>query len=176
MLTTDCATDVAPSDSQNYRSQMDAAEMASGGPSKPLKGLVFGFAAIVTIGLALASWYVGVRIVSADEGVPSGTAATPILTVPGSSPSAAPAPTAAPPAAAKHPPAPEIYLQVAGLGRKQDVRFVRSLEAKGFRARLQGREGQDARILIGPFASHAGLELAQRKLQSTGVLAIETGY
>ena len=36
------------------------------------------------------------------------------------------------------PPA-DLYLQVAGLGAKQDAGFVKSLAAKGFRAQLQAR-------------------------------------
>ena len=68
-----------------------------------------------------------------------------------------------------------LYLQVAGLGPKQDAGFVRSLQTKGFRAQVQARD-ETARILIGPFSTHAEMEQAQRKLQSAGVLAVETAY
>jgi cell division protein FtsN len=138
-----------------------------------------GFAATVTIGLALASWYVGVRIVAADEVAPASTPTAAVAVV------AAPAPTPSAPAPVSEnsiaeafwytvPPA-NLYLQVAGIGPKQDAGFVKSLHAKGFGARLQvGDKADNARILIGPFSTRAEMEQAQRKLQSTGVLAVES--
>jgi hypothetical protein len=39
-------------------------EPAPGRSPRLLRVLLFGFAAAITIGLALASWYVGVRIVT----------------------------------------------------------------------------------------------------------------
>src|ERR1700677_4226176 len=60
MPTTDYATGIAPPDLRIDDSE--APLRPSGGASKPLRGLLFGFTATVTIGLALASWYVGVRI------------------------------------------------------------------------------------------------------------------
>jgi cell division septation protein DedD len=189
MPTTECATDIALPNSQSEESQdayverasqeTASQETASQETSRPLRGLLFGFAATVTVGLALASWYVGVRIVSADEVGPSNaTTSRPV--------SAAPAtPQAAKPATASEASIAEafwytvpptiLYLQVAGLGPKQDAGFVRSLQAKGFRAQVQARD-DDPRILIGPFSTHAKMEQAQRKLQSAGVLAIETEH
>ncbi len=76
MTTTDCATDIAMSASQSEDPQNETPLRESGGASKSLKGLLFGFAATVTIGLLLASWYVGVRIVAADGGAPASTALT----------------------------------------------------------------------------------------------------
>jgi hypothetical protein len=135
----------------------------------------------MTVGLALGSWYVGVRIVAADEVRPSSTVASGSL-------SAAPLtevplpPVAVPPTRTEDSMAeafwytvpPEVlYLEVAGLGPKQDADFVRSLQTKGFRAQAQGRD-DNARIVIGPFSTHAEIDLARRKLQSAGVLAVET--
>jgi hypothetical protein len=166
MSTRDCATEIAPDaqssgspgpDSLSNVSQMEAARRASGGKSKPLKGLLFGFAATVTIGLALASWYVGVRIVAADEIAPSRT----------------PAPTPAAPTPLAPTPA-DLYLQVAGLGPKRDEGFVKSLQAKGFPARIQ--TGDDAQILIGPYPSRDDLEDGRRLLQSAGILAVEAAH
>lgn len=176
MPTTECATDIGPPNSQSEVSHDASQEAVSQGASRPLRGLFFGFAATVTVGLALASWYVGVRIVSADEVGPSNTTTSGPV-------SAAPAPPqAATPAASTEASMAEafwyavpptiLYLQVAGLGPKQDAGFVRSLQAKGFRARVQVRD-DDARILIGPFSTHAEMEQTQRKLQSAGVLAIQ---
>ena len=66
MPTTDCTAHAALPDAQDFDCQIEVSASASQGTSRPLRGLFFGFAATVTIGLALASWYVGVRIVSAD--------------------------------------------------------------------------------------------------------------
>ena len=64
MPTTDCATDIAPPPSE-IDEQIESAP-TPGGASKLLKGLLIGFAATVTIGLALATWYLGARIVAAN--------------------------------------------------------------------------------------------------------------
>ena len=171
----DCATDMALPDSQGCVSEIEAELRASDAASKSLKGLFFGFAASVTIGLALTSWYVGVRIVSADEVAP----APRVLA--GATP-AAPAPVAAPSAAREDSmaeaywytvPPTELYLQVGGLGPRQDASFVRSLQAKGLHAQVQARHSYNTRILIGPFSSHTEMERVQHKLQSSGILAIE---
>jgi cell division protein FtsN len=171
-------------------SRDDATELtpprAVDGASKQLRSLLLGFAITVTVGLALASWYVGVRIVDADEVTPgSATTAVPV-TVPATVPaSQAPVATAAPPPAGSSNslaetywstvPSADLYLQVAGIGAKQDAGFVKSLTAKGFRAQLQGGDRADnGRILIGPFPTHSEMEQAQRKLQSAGVLAVES--
>ncbi len=191
MSTSDCATEIAPDaqssdspgpDSLSNALQVEAERQASGGKSKSLKGLLFGFAATVTIGLALASWYVGVRIVAADEIAPSSTPAPSICSPDIRQLSHRGQRTrrrllkmpltdaywyTAPPA--------DLYLQVAGLGPKHDEGFVKSLQAKGFRAQIQNRDGDDARILIGPFSTHAGWNRGRRKLQSAGVLAVEDG-
>jgi cell division septation protein DedD len=176
MPSIDCATDTELVDSQGV-----AAAHAPDGDSKPLKGLFYGFAATVTIGLALASWYVGVRIVAAQETVPQSTAPV----APPSPP--APAPSVAAPAQNEQsmaeafwysvPPPDDLFLQVAGLGPTEDTGFVTSLQAKGFHAQIRTEDRLDnARILIGPFSTHADLERAQRKLQSAGVLAIEAAH
>ena len=182
MATTDCATDTGLADVQNENETPPPA-----GASKPLKGLIIGFAVTVSSGLALASWYVGARIVSADEAVPSSppihvqvsapvqvqATAPPHIQV--SAPAIVPAPPVpAPAVVVPLPPPPELYLQVAGLGIKQDVGYVRSLRAKGFHAHIQDSDrADDGQILIGPFASNAEMKRAQRKLQSAGVLAVE---
>jgi len=189
MTTTDCATEITPPASQQDTSQADAPELApepaSGGASRPLKGSLFGFAITVTVGLTLASWYVGVRIVSADEVAPRGAStvapvgSAPVGSAPvGSAPAdSSPAPLPQAPSAAVEvvPPAP-LFLQVAGIGAKQDAGFVRSLQAKGFHAQIHApnRDNENSPILIGPFSTQAEMEQAQRKLQSAGVLAIQS--
>jgi hypothetical protein len=164
MPTTDYATGIAPPDLRIDDSE--APPQPSGGASKPLRGLLFGFTASVTIGLALASWYVGVRISLTSTPLP-----------------APPAASAAEDSMAeaywyKVPP-PSLYLQVAGPGPRQDAGFVQSLQAKGFRAQIQlvpSSNDDNRRILIGPYSTRAALEQEQRKLQSAGVPAVETAY
>ena len=170
MPSTDCATEDLP---------LETALRTSGGTSKPLKGLFFGFAATVTVGLALGTWYVGVRIVAADEVRPSSTSNTVPVSVTTAPPAAAPQAVTADSMAEAYwynvPPA-VFFLQVAGLGPKQDARFVRSLQGRGFHAQAQARDDGNSRILIGPFSTRAEMELAQRKLQGAGVLADETAH
>jgi len=171
MSTTDCATAIAPPDLQSEDSQIETPNPSPAGASKTLKGLLIGFTATVAIGLALGTWYLSVRIVAA------GAAAAPSV-VTGRSVSSAPAPPPAPPQVTVPPPAApaDLYLHVAGLGPQQDVDFVRSLHAQGFRAQVQTADTDDARILIGPYSSQAEMEQAQHKLQSAGVLSAETAY
>lgn len=153
MSTSQCAPESGLSDSAEDLA-LPVVQSASTGASRLLKGLLIGFAVTVTIALGLASWYVGERIVAANEIVPS---------------------TKAEPAAAV--PARELYLQVASLGPQADSSFVKQMEARGYRARVQsGNHTQDTRILIGPFAERSSLEEAERNLQSAGVLAIETAH
>ena len=85
MPTTDCATETSlpPSPTEDF--QIDATEGAYEGTSKLLRGLFFGFAGTVTIGLALASWYLCVRIVAADQAAPpSASTAAPAISTPAS--------------------------------------------------------------------------------------------
>jgi hypothetical protein len=185
MSTSQCATDP------------DLAEpQAEPAVSKPRKNVLVGFAATVTIGLGLASWYVGVRIVDANEVAPVSRAVKTPPQVPTSPVAPALQPTVtttskqvhAPvvPGSAPAPaPPPDLYLQVAGLGPRQDASFMKSLAAKGYRARMIENAGsgtnpgvnqEDRRILIGPFVGRRSLDMAERKLQSAGVLALEVTY
>jgi hypothetical protein len=160
MSNSQCATEPELADPQ-----AGVVQKVSEGASRLLKGPLVAFAATVTIGLALASWYVGVRIVAANQVPPVSIAV----------PSAQAAPVVPP--APVPPPPPDLYLEVAGLGPRQDASFVRELEAKGYRARIQSATDQeDSRILIGPFVGRRSLEKAERKLQSAGVLAMETAH
>ena len=62
---------------------------------------------------------------------------------------------------------------------------MKGLEAKGYRVRVVTQSGsaaeaessqEDDRILIGPFVGNSALKKAERRLQSAGVLAIETAH
>jgi hypothetical protein len=161
MSNSQCATEPELADPQ-----ADPVQKISEGAPRLLKGLLIGFAATVTIGLALASWYVGVRIVDAKEAVPA-SAAPSSLTPP--APSKQEGATVAPRRA--------LYLQVAGLGPQRDASFVKGLAAKGYSARIQSpANGGGSQILIGPFDGPSALENARRQLQSAGVLVIELAY
>jgi len=175
MSTSQCATDpelADPSLVQTAALVQTASPVQSASEDSPKrpKGLLIGFAATVTVGLALASWYVGVRIMDANEIAPV-SAAVDAHVAP---PQVAPAQVAPRP--------PDMYLQVAALGPRQDASFVKALEAQGYQARIipgtaEGAASQeDSRILIGPFAGRSFLEEAERNLQSAGVLATEVTY
>jgi hypothetical protein len=179
MTTSECATDPGLAETSAALVEGTAQMKAS----KLLKGLLIGFAVSVTIGLGLASWYVGVRIVAANEIAPVSKPVASTVTESPAVPAPAVAPVNSTDALAEAfwssvaPPPSQLYLEVASLGPLPDSGFVKRLEAKGYRARIETATGQrEARILIGPFAERAALEDAERKLQSSGVLAIETAY
>jgi cell division septation protein DedD len=171
MTTSQCATDPGLVDSQ-----VDLVHSAADNASKLPKRLLIGFASTVTIALGLASWYVGVRIVDANEVTPVSRPA-PGVASSAVAPASQDDSTAAAFWTTVAPPPPELYLEVAGLGAQKDSSFVKELEAKGYQARIQVATNQeDDRILIGPFSVRSSLQKAQRKLQSAGVLAIETAH
>ena len=160
MPTSDCATDLASSDARIEDAPIEARPGTFDGASKRMRALFFGFAATMTLGLALGSWYVGLRIVAVNQAAPSHASSA-------GRDNLAPAPAPAPSAG--------LYLQLAGLGPTQDAGFVRSLEAQGLHARPSGDQ-HNAHILIGPFSTHDEMELAQRMLQSAGVLTSEAAH
>ncbi len=167
MPTSDCVTGLASSDApmEEYAAMEDAQmEPTPGtldGASKRLRALFFGFAATVTLGLALGSWYVGLRIVAVNQAVPTHASSA------GRENSALVPVPPAPPAG--------LYLELAGLGPAQDAGFVKLLEAQGLHARQSGDQ-HNARVLIGPFLTHNEMEQVQRTLQSAGVLTSEASH
>jgi cell division septation protein DedD len=173
MSTSECAAEPELADEQ-----VELVQGAATGASKLLKGLLIGFAATVTIALALASWYVGVRIVAANEAIRASRPA-PVSEAPAVIPAAQPDSTPANFWDTVAPPTPALYLEVASLGAEKDSRFVKRLERKGYQARIEALANQpaanqdDGRILIGPFSARSELEEAQSKLRSAGVLATE---
>jgi hypothetical protein len=136
--------------------------------------IFYGFGGTMALGLSLAGWYVGGRILAAEQPVPAKAAVTAnqpaIQTVPAAD---------VPQKALELPnlPAPEKFLEVEGLGVKQDALFVRRLRAKGLHARIEIGPGWDSRrILIGPFEGQSAVEKVERKLQMQGILALERTY
>jgi hypothetical protein len=162
MPTTDCAVEqpaLDPSLDPVEDSQINARPLAFARISK-LKGLFFGFTATVTVGLALGSWYVGVRIVAADEiGLKN----------------AAPAPekTSMAKALWSTVPSSQFYLQVAGFGPKRSADLLSALRTEGLQAQVQAGENAHSYILIGPFPNLADMEREQYKLLLEGVLAAD---
>ena len=145
--------------------------------------IFFCFGSAMALGLALAGWYVGGRILAAEQTAPANSSS---VIIPAAAPSTqsqvgAPAPPAQtqtqPAVPAAIAPPPQFFLEVAGLGAKPDALFVKKLHARGLTALIDsGSEKDPRRILIGPFADHQGVEKAQRKLQAFGVLALERTY
>ncbi len=134
---------------------------------KTRKRVFVSFAGTMLFGLALAGWYVGDRILAAET-IPTSAVAPVVLEPLANIPSPMPPPAAyvIPPA----PKAPEFYLQTTSLGDKQDVRFLKQLQLKGYAARID-----DTTILIGPYADRESLVHARRKLAGAGILAVESG-
>ncbi len=144
--------------------------------------IFFGFGGTMALGLSLAGWYVGGRILVAEQTSPAAPETVPALTQTVSQPAQGP-PVAmasvrqevAVPSVV--PKAPEKFLEVAGLGAKQDAVFVKKLQAKGLHTRIEAASGTDSRrILIGPFDDQTALDKAQRKLEAQGILALERAY
>jgi len=170
-------------------------------PQSRRKGrrIFVSFAGLITIGLALAGWYVGERILAAQshsDGNPQSvasqaiTAPAPVIQ-PAVSTSSSPAQDEAlvpddiasdeqhdAPAQAGEvllPLAAEYYLQVAALGTAQDFEYLKQLQRKGFTAYLDtGAKDGAGFIWIGPYADQTKLQRAQSRLVSAGILAIET--
>jgi cell division protein FtsN len=63
---------------------------------------------------------------------------------------------------------------VGAFGPQRDEAFANALQAKGFLAQIQTRDAGHNRILIGPFLMRSDLDQARQKLQSDGILAVET--
>lgn len=171
---------IAETDSPVESPPVEAGQQSDPKASKPLKNLLVGFAATVTIGLGLALWYLTNRIVKAGEVTPSAPSRVVVTNVGEARAAVVPSQPAVQEQsiadtyryAVSPAPAP-LYLQLASLGPKEDAKFVKRLRAKGFQAEIHSRVNEDTRLLVGPFFSHAELDRAKAKLERAGVLAIE---
>ncbi len=148
----------------------DLEELHKALPTRNTRGVYVGFASMVTIGLALAGWYVGERILAAQAAaIP--TPAQPAITA-ALQPFVAPEPAAPDPDLS--PSLPEYYLQVPALGTPHDAKFLKQLQARGFPAQLEtAAADQPAIIQIGPFPDERTLRRARSKLAASGILAEE---
>jgi len=149
-------------------------------PERKTRGVYVGFATLVTVGLALAGWYVGQRILVAQAPHastepfasarvdPSPAAALRPIPIP---PITLPADTAQPILL----PLTEYYLQVTALGTAQDLKFLKQLQGRGFKAQLETTPtDQTGLILIGPYADQTAVRRARARLADSGILASET--
>ena|SRR5579862_2509828 len=145
-------------------------------PERKTRGVYVGFATLVTVGLALAGWYVGQRILVAQAPLP---VTEPFTSAPVDPMPAAARPTipTAPLAEASQPllPLTEYYLQVSALGTAQDLKFLKQLQARGFKAHLETTpRDQTGLILIGPYTDQPAVRRAGARLADSGILATET--
>ena len=165
---------------------------------KRAKRVFVGFAATVTVGLALAGWYLGARIFAVEKvhaaAIVKPVVATPVP-VPVTEISAADPldedqvqdeqPAAEPVAVAPVPPRPaeappawntvdpqsgELYLQLAAMGPNSTNDYLKILDAKGIHPKVAPGPAENLRrILIGPYPDMATLEKEQQELQAAGI-------
>lgn len=152
---------------------------ASPVPERKTRGVYLGFATLVTVSLALAGWYVGERILVAQAPHaptepfasarldPSPAPALPAIAAPPTTPPADTAQTLLP--------LTEYYLQVTALGSAQDLKFLKQLQGRGFKAHLETTPAdQTGLILIGPYVDQPAVRRARARLADSGILASET--
>jgi cell division septation protein DedD len=167
---------------------------------KQAKRVFIGFAATVTVGLALAGWYVGGKIFAAERTHPVAVAiAKPLPEAP---PSALPALTAEPakvviaePVAvqaveAEKPkpadtlawdnvtPQPgDLYLQLATMGPNSTNEYLKVLDSKGIHPKIAPGPSESLhRLVIGPYPDKAALEKEQRELEAAGIQFMARRY
>ncbi|HTS46578.1 MAG TPA: SPOR domain-containing protein [Bryobacteraceae bacterium] len=143
------------------------------------RGVYVGFATLVTVGLALAGWYVGERILVAQAPhVPTEAfASASIDPVPAAALPSIAAPQIRPLAEDSQPllPLTEYYLQTMALGTAQDLKFLKQLQSRGFKAHLETTPAdQTGLILIGPYVDQPAVRRARATLADSGILATET--
>ena len=139
------------------------------------RSIYVGFATMVTVGLALAGWYVGERILvaQAPHSIPEPVTVAPTPAVPSSSTTSTPVMSAPQPAILPH--VIEYYLQVAALGPAHDGKFIRQLHNKGFQAHLEtAPPDETGAILVGPYSDETALQHARARLAASGILATQT--
>ncbi len=148
-------------------------------PERKTRGVYVGFATLVTVGLALAGWYVGQRILVAQAPNPATEpfAAAPVAPMPAAVLRPIVTPQITPPAVTAQPllPLTEYYLQVTALGTAQDLKFLKQLQGRGFKAHLETTPtDQTGLILIGPYADQPAVRRVGARLADSGILASET--
>ena len=175
MSSVECATDAG----QAFN-EVSAPRPNSDPAAKLRTRVFFGFGSAIALGFSLSGWYVGGRILVADQTPTTAASAVAPATSPVVSPQEPVQQATLPPAPVPQvetPPTPQVFLEVAGLGAKPDALFVKKLHARGLPALIDSGTDHDARrILIGPLPDRDAVEKAQGKLQALGVLALERSY
>jgi cell division septation protein DedD len=161
---------------------------------KQAKRVFIGFAATVTVGLALAGWYVGGRIFAAEKAHPVAVViAKPVPEAPpsASAPTATvitepvviepekpkPATEAAPIWNAIEPQSGELYLQLATMGPNSTNEYLKILDGKGIHPRIApGPTETLHRLVIGPYPDKTALEKEQQELEAAGIQFIARRY
>jgi cell division protein FtsN len=148
------------------------------------KRVFIGFAATITIGLAVAGWYVGGRIFAAEK-VHAAAIVQPVSSAP------APVPVVAKPVDVTESAAPietpawntvepqpgDLYLQLATMGPNSTNDYLKTLDAKGIHPRIAPGPSENLhRLLIGPYPDKAALEKEQQELESAGIQFIARRY
>ena len=167
--------------------QVEPTPAKTDSPADIRKKIHQGFAATVAIGLAIASIYVGGRIVSAKT---TRRAAPVVIHVSSLSQPVAPAKAVSMPSPALKPkdaaaphwniiePRPgETYIQLAAIPLKTIDPFLNQIEEKGFRPVIaRGPTDSLYRILIGPYARQDALKDAQTAVEAAGIQHIVRVY
>jgi len=159
---------------------------------KQAKHVFIGIAATITVGLALAGWYLGGRIFPAEKfhaaAITKPAAAGPVIV---KTIEATPVvesvtvaveiakPTAdAPPAwNTVDPKSGEFYLQLAAMGPNSTNEYLKMLDAKGIHPRVAPGPSESLhRLVIGPYPDKSALEKEQQDLEAAGIQFMARRY
>jgi cell division septation protein DedD len=154
---------------------------------KQAKRVFIGIAATITVGLALAGWYLGGRIF-ASEKVHAAAITKPAAPAPVIAPVIAQTIEATPvvepvtvaPASAwdtVEPKSGELYLQLATMGPNSTNEYLKVLDANGIHSRVAPGPSENLhRLLIGPYPDKAALEKEQQELEAAGIQFMARRY
>ena len=138
------------------------------------KRILIGFGITTLLGLTMAGWYVGGRILAIQK-VHAAPKPKTVVATPAPSPLTA-VPVPAPPVEeSKH--AGQRYLQLAALGPHSTKDYLKMLNSRGMHPIVApGPEANLFRILIGPYPDKSALEKEQQALQTAGIEALVRIY
>ena len=149
------------------------------------KRVFIGIAATITVGLALAGWYVGGRIFAFEKvHAATKTQIVPVAPAPIIAKSVEATPVVEPvtvvPASeweTVEPKSGELYLQLATMGPNSTNEYLKVLDAKGIHPRIAPGPSENLhRLVIGPYSDKAALEKEQQALEAAGIQFIARRY
>src|SRR5215472_10183687 len=151
------------------------------------KRVFIGFGVTVIVGLAIAGWYVGGRILAAQKAHPIAMT-KPVLSAPKTAePVIAAPPVAEPASVSPESPRPasadvtqtwntvdpqpgELYLQLATMGPHSTNDYLKILDTKGIHPRIAPGPSENLhRLVIGPYPDKASREKEQLELETAGI-------